>query len=188
MEGDVIKATIEVDRQVFHNGDDWGIYSVLVDEVISDYKPVTDYKNRITIKGNMPELKLGELYNLVAKEVDDNRYGLQYDVKAIFAKVQIDENDKSSKIIKWHQIEALTKASKYKNIVAGFILNFRLDNGEQFTYFFNIKDFNLMRQSFSKKSFNIMDVVLYGAIKINGYKKRTRWHWQLDEFFESLNV
>ena len=53
MEGDVIKATIEVDRQVFHNGDDWGIYSVLVDEVISDYKPVTDYKNRITIKGNM---------------------------------------------------------------------------------------------------------------------------------------
>lgn len=97
MEGDVIKATIEVDRQVFHNGDDWGIYSVLVDEVISDYKPVTDYKNRITIKGNMPELKLGELYNLIAKEVDDNRYGLQYDVKAIFAKVQIDETDSDSK-------------------------------------------------------------------------------------------
>ena len=28
-----------------------------------------------------------------------------------------------------------------------------------------------------------MDAVLYGAKRINGHKKRTRWYWNLDEFF-----
>lgn len=97
---------------------------------------------------------------------------------------QENKDDKSTKMIKWHQIESLTEASKYQNIVAGFLCNFRLDNGEQLLYFFDIKDFNAMKDSINKKSFNIMDAVLYGAVKINGFKKRTRWHWNLDEFFE----
>lgn len=97
---------------------------------------------------------------------------------------QTDKNDKSSKMIKWHQIESLTKASEYKNVVAGFLLNFRLDNGEQLTYFFNIKDFNRMKRDIDKKSFNIMDVVLYDAIKILGTKKRVHWNWNIDSFLK----
>lgn len=100
---------------------------------------------------------------------------------------QEDKNDKSSKMIKWHQIESLTKASEHKNIIAGFLCNFRLDNDEQLLYFFDIKDFNKMKDSIGKKSFNIMDAVLYGAKRIDGYKKRTRWHWNLNESFESYN-
>lgn len=97
---------------------------------------------------------------------------------------QINENDNREVLIKWHQIVGLTKASEYQNVISGFLLNFRLDNGEQLLYFFNIKDFNRMKKNIDKKSFNLMDAILYGAIKINGHKKRTRWHWDLNEFFE----
>ena len=90
---------------------------------------------------------------------------------------QVDKEDKSSKMIKWHQIESLTKASKHENVIAGFLLNFRLDNDEQITYFFNIKDFNKMIENINKKSFSIIDIVLNGAIKIQGTKKRTRYSW-----------
>ena len=100
---------------------------------------------------------------------------------------QEDKNDKSSKMIKWHQIESLTKASEYQNIIAGFILNFRLNDDEQLTYFLDIRDFNKMKDAINKKSFTIMDSILYGAKKIDGFKKRTRWHWNVCEFFESYN-
>ena len=96
-----------------------------------------------------------------------------------------DEKEKKSANIQWHQIEGLTKASKYQNVIAGFLINFRLDNGEQLLYFLNINDFNKMKENANKKSFNIMDAVLNGAIKINGNKKRTRYHWDLDEFLQS---
>lgn len=100
---------------------------------------------------------------------------------------QENEDDESSKMIKWHQIKSLTEASEYKNIVAGFILNFRLSDDEQITYFLDVRDFNKMKNSINKKSFTIMDAVLYGAKKIDGFKKRTRWHWYVKEFFESYN-
>lgn len=96
-----------------------------------------------------------------------------------------DEKEKKSANIQWHQIEGLTKASSYDNVVAGFLLNFRLDNGEQLLYFLNIKDFNKFRGETNKRSFNIMDVSLNGGIKINGEKLRVNYRWDLDSFLES---
>lgn len=96
-----------------------------------------------------------------------------------------DEKDNKSANIQWHQIDGLTKASKYQNVIAGFLLNFRLENGDQLVYFFNIKDFNKMMKNANKKSFNIMDCVLNGAIKIQGEKKRTRYKWDIDSFLKS---
>ena len=95
-----------------------------------------------------------------------------------------DEKKKKSANIKWHQIEGLTKASEYDNVIAGFLLNFRLDRREQLLYFLNIKDFNKFRKSTTKKSLNIMDTVLYGGIKINGEKLKVNYRWNLDEFLE----
>lgn len=96
-----------------------------------------------------------------------------------------DEKDGKSANISWHQIDGLTKASEYNNVVAGFMFNFRLDNGEQLLYFMNIKDFNKFRNDTTKKSLNIMDVVLHGGTKINGEKKRVNYRWDLDEFLKS---
>lgn len=94
-----------------------------------------------------------------------------------------DEKDKKNANIQWHQIKGLTKAAEFNNVIAGFLCNFRLDNGEQLLYFLHIKDFNRFKNDVNKRSINIMDIVLCGGIKINGMKKRVNYHWNLDEFF-----
>lgn len=96
-----------------------------------------------------------------------------------------DEKEKKGANIQWHQIEGLTKASEYDNVIAGFLLNFRLDSGEQLLYFLNIKDFNKFRKKSNKKSFNIMDITLNGGIKINGEKLKVNYRWNLDEFLNT---
>ena len=43
-----------------------------------------------------------------------------------------------------------------------------------------------MVKQIDKKSFNELDLLTIGkAIKIQGEKKRTRWKWNLDDFFKS---
>lgn len=98
----------------------------------------------------------------------------------------VNSNEEQNKMIHKHQIEGLLKCSTYPNVVGGFLLNFRLPDNE-LTYFMEINQFQKMCESINKKSFNIMDLVLFGAKKINGFKKRTRWYWSLNEFFESYN-
>lgn len=120
-------------------------------------------------------------------EVFDSLHRIQYcwELKSVAQKYmsyQISKDDNKNAIIKWHQIEGLTKASEYDNCIAGFMLNFRLDNGEQLLYFLDINDFNKFRNNTNKKSLNIMDVVLCGGIKINGKKLKVNYRWDLDEF------
>ena len=75
--------------------------------------------------------------------------------------VQLDKEDKSSKMIKLHQIESLTKISKYDGAVAGFCLNFRDEkNDTERLYFLDIIDFNKMMNDIGKASFNEIYVIL----------------------------
>lgn len=98
----------------------------------------------------------------------------------------IDSDEEQNKMIHKHQITGLLKCSEYENVVAGFLFNFRLPDNEV-TYFMEINQFHKMYSLINKKSFNLMDAILYGAKKIDGFKKRTRWYWNLDEFFTSYN-
>lgn len=102
--------------------------------------------------------------------------------------VQLDKEDKSSKMIKLHQIESLTKISEYDGAIAGFFLNFRDEkNDTERLYFQNIIDFNKMMREIGKQSFNEMDIILHNGVKISGAKKRVHFGWNLDEFFKSYN-
>ena len=102
--------------------------------------------------------------------------------------VQLYEDDKSSKMIKFHQIKSLTKMSEY-DIIAGFLFNFRDEkNNVERTYFQSITDFNKMMKEINKSSCNEMDLLLYNAIKISGERKRVHYKWNLDEFFKYMNV
>lgn len=103
--------------------------------------------------------------------------------------VQLNKEDKSSKMIKLHQIESLEKISKYGGTVSGLILNFHDENNDnQRTYFIGINNFVSMMKHIDKKSFNEIDLLSVGKAKrIQGNKKRTRWAWSLSEFFESYN-
>ena len=98
--------------------------------------------------------------------------------------VQLDENDKSSKMVKFHQIKSLTKISKYNGTIAGFFFNFRDEkNNMERTYFQSVVDFNRMMEEINKVSFNEMDLILYNSVKIQGQRKRIHYKWDLDKFF-----
>lgn len=100
---------------------------------------------------------------------------------------QIDEYDKSSKNIKYHQIKSLTNMSKYDGIMAGFLLNFRdEENDVQRTYYQSITDFDRMVKEINKFSFNEMDLILYNAKKIQGIRKRTRYKWDIDSLLKNM--
>ena len=60
------------------------------------------------------------------------------------------------------------------------------DEGISGTSLKNRDDFNRMIKTINKKSFNIIDIVLYGAIKIDGNKKRTQYRWDVDEFLTHI--
>lgn len=103
--------------------------------------------------------------------------------------VQLNKEDNSNKMVKYHQIESLTKISKFNGAIAGLFLNFRdEENGTERTYFINITDFNKMMKSINKASFNEMDIILNNCIKISGEKKRVHFRWYLDDFFKSQNT
>lgn len=102
--------------------------------------------------------------------------------------VQLRKDDNSSSMVKYHQIDSLTKMSEYDGLHPGFFFNFRHFEGEknacQTLYWQGIEDFNLMMNRTGKKSFNELDLLMNGAVKVSGNKKRTRYHWNLDEFFD----
>lgn len=115
VEENEIKAIVALNRKIFHNGDDWGIFSVDLKENLEN-KAVTDYNKRITIKGNMPDLRFDTEYRIYGKLVEDKRYGKQYDIKSIAEVVQIDKNDTDGKkkylesLFTKGQVEAMYKA------------------------------------------------------------------------------
>lgn len=93
------------------------------------------------------------------------------------------------KLIKKHQIESLLKFSKFDDVVAGFVCNFRDEkNDVERTYFIDIKLFISMTNGLDKKSFNEMDLILNKAIRINGKKKITHYRWDVGELFNSMNM
>ena len=123
----------------------------------------------------------------------DGNSGLLYclELKSTKAKsmsYQTDKDDNSSRMIKLHQIDSLKKYSSYKNVVAYFVFNFRDEkNNMQRTYFMDIDDFCKMTNNVNKHSVNEMDMILYGAKKIVGSLKRTRYRWDVGSFLDSVS-
>lgn len=97
----------------------------------------------------------------------------------------IDSETQRIKMIHKHQILSLLEFSKFDNVMAGFIFNFRdeVHNMER-TYFQDVISFLKMCKSINKSSFNEIDLVLNGAIKINGIKQRVKYTWNIDEFLK----
>lgn len=87
---------------------------------------------------------------------------------------EIAKEDKG--VIHKHQIDSLTSFSTYKNIVSGFILDFRISEK---TYFCSILDFNNMVTHLNKKSFNEKDLFQYcNPLEIK--KKKLKVNWKYD--------
>ena len=104
-----------------------------------------------------------------------------------FSYEDIYSSEPQQKMIHKHQILGLEKHSNFKYQVAGFLFNFRDEEHDmERTYFQNIKDFMKMYSSLDKHSCNEMDLLLNGAIKVNGIKKRTVYNWNIDELLNTI--
>lgn len=91
------------------------------------------------------------------------------------------ERDKTDRgVIHKHQIDNLTKFSTYKNVISGFIFDFRLSEK---TYFCNIRDFNHMINTIGKKSFNEIDLFeSCTPIEINKKKLKVNYRYDIEKF------
>ncbi len=99
------------------------------------------------------------------------------------------KGDNKSANIKYHQIESLTKASKYEGMVVGFIFNFRFeDKDTEVTYFQSIMNFNKMIENLNKKSFNIIDLLKYDPIKIEQTKKKVNYTYNVEKFLKDTDL
>lgn len=101
------------------------------------------------------------------------------------------DNKPESKMVKRHQILEMEKMSKYKGIEPYFIFNFREVGKDkiQVTYIQSIGHFISMIENINnKKSFNLMDLSLNGAVRIAGEKKHTRYRWKIGEYFGNLEI
>lgn len=97
----------------------------------------------------------------------------------------IESDEKQHKMIRKHQILSLFDFSKFENVIAGFIFNFRdeVHNMER-TYFQDVESFIRMCKSIGKSSFNEIDLVMHRAVKIHEIKKRVKYYWNVDEFLK----
>lgn len=99
-----------------------------------------------------------------------------------------DEN-KTAKI-HYHQIEGLREFAKYKGIIPGFILNYRIKEDTpdytELTYFIHINDFDRMINEINKKSFTMLDLLKYNPIKIESIKKRTNFKYEVGSFLNEI--
>ena len=98
----------------------------------------------------------------------------------------------SEHIIKQHQIDALTEASKYDGVIPGFIFNFRLANNK--TFFVHINDFNEYKyiaengikdhkyKSKVNKSSISLGICEEIGMEIKNQLKRTKYHYFIDDF------
>ena len=101
----------------------------------------------------------------------------------------------SDKIVKPHQIAALSKASTYKGVISGFLINFREYDNQ--TFFVHIDQYNTYR-SVAENSFEHtyqskvneksipLDICKEIGIEIFNIKKRTRYTYGMKKLFDEL--
>lgn len=92
------------------------------------------------------------------------------------------EKTEKGKMIKINQINGLCKASKFDNIFAGFVFDFR---GSE-TYWMDISNFMEFLSDTEKKSINEKDVIKYKGILINKKIKRSRYTYDISKLLYNV--
>lgn len=91
----------------------------------------------------------------------------------------------SISMIRENQVEGLKDAAKH-NLIAGFLVNFRNENND--TFFITIEKYTNMIENISKKSFNVKDLKLFGAIRVKCNKKRTRYNYDIKKMIDEIHI
>ena len=113
------------------------------------------------------------LYTLELKSVKTNSIS--------FEKTKEDKG-----IIHKYQIDSLIKFSKHKNVISGFLLDFRLSN---VTYFLGITEFIQMTNIIDKKSFNEKDLLKYcSPIILEKRKLKVNYRYDVSKFLNIMRL
>lgn len=107
------------------------------------------------------------------------------ELKSVGTKSISFEREQSDRgVIHKHQIDTLQKFSSYKNVISGFIFDFRLSDE---TYFCEVNDFIHMINNIGKKSFNEMDLLkLCSPVKIKKRKLKVNYKYDVSNFIENV--
>ena len=89
-------------------------------------------------------------------------------------------------VIHKHQIDKLLEFSKYKNIISGLLLDFRLSDK---TYFCMIEEFVNMIDNLDKKSFNEKDLYEWcNPIAIEKKKMKVNYRYSVENFLKETRL
>lgn len=98
--------------------------------------------------------------------------------------ISFEREKKDHGVIHKHQIDNLNKFSQYKNIICGFVFDFRIND---MTYFCSISDFIKMIEQLNKKSFNEDDLnELCKPILINKKKMKVNYKYNIEKLLIDL--
>lgn len=87
-------------------------------------------------------------------------------------------------VIHFHQINSLKKFSEFKNVVSGFLLDFR---ESEITYFLSIGDFIQMSNFLAKKSFNEEDMEEWcDPIEIEKRRLKVNWRYNVNRLISDI--
>ncbi|MBU3186503.1 hypothetical protein [Clostridium estertheticum] len=87
-------------------------------------------------------------------------------------------------MIKAKQIEGLSHAAKFEDIIPGFIFNMREPTNR--TYFLHINNFNKFIASTEKSSINEKDIIDAGAMVIDCRLKKVKYAYRIREFIDEI--
>lgn len=115
----ILKCTIKLNRILYpkngyiENGD-FAIFSAEVVDV-EEGEPVLSKYGTISVKGKTCSLECGREYTLVAKEKEDDKWGMQYEIVFIGTKMDL-SNPKQQKIF----LEKILTETQFKNIYKAY--------------------------------------------------------------------
>lgn len=90
---------------------------------------------------------------------------------------------KGNKMIKLSQIYGLEEVSRFKNVYAGFIFNFR---DVQHTYYLDIKNFMEFYNDTNKFSINEKDIMNYKGVLIECKLLKVRYRYNVEKLLNEL--
>jgi len=107
------------------------------------------------------------------------------ELKSVAGKsISFERTKKDKGEIHYHQIEYLKSCSQYKNVIPGLIIDFRGTNN---TWFLNIKEWDDLINSISKKSFNESDLISYShPILISKKKLKVNYRYNIQRFIDDV--
>lgn len=115
----------------------------------------------------------------------DGSHFFCFELKSVAGEsISFERTEKDKGEIHYHQIEYLKSYLNYKNIIPGLIIDFR---GTDNTWFLNIKEWDDLINSISKKSFNESDLLSYShPILISKKKLKVNYRYNIQQFIDDV--